>query len=386
MKLKKIWKFILIMVLLSTVAYASYFCYKEYKELFVAKKKEIKKVEEPKIKTYKLSMALVGDALYHSTVYKDGFQSDKTYNYDHQLTYITELLKNYDLKYYNQESILGGTELGLSTYPRFNSPYEVGDAYVKAGFNLVSLANNHTLDRGEKAILNSINYWKTKNDIMTAGSYYSVEDRTRSHVATKNNITYAFLSYTTLTNGLRVPEGKDYLVNVYSDEKAKADIEALPDNVDIIIVAIHWGIEYSHTPSEQQRTIANYLSSLGVDIIAGTHPHVVQPIEHINNTVVFYSLGNFISAQIGIERLIGLFGSLDITKTVNGNIVDVKIDNIKGDLLYTYYRNWRNFKVIPFCDLDEIILKNKNELKIKYEAIINKNDPTVTVGSLGLNQ
>lgn len=386
MKLKKIWKFILIMVLLSTVAYASYFCYKEHKELFVAKKKEIKKVEEPKIKTYKLSMALVGDALYHTSVYKDGLQSDGTYNYDKQLTYIKDLLENYDLAYYNQESILGGKELGLSTYPRFNSPYEVGDAYVKAGFNLISLANNHTLDRGEKAVLNSLNYWKTKNDIMTAGSYSSVEDRTRSHVATKNNITYAFLSYTTLTNGLRVPEGKDYLVNVYSDEKAKADIEALPDNVDIIIVAIHWGIEYSHTPSEQQRTIANYLSNLGVDIIAGTHPHVIQPVEHINNTVVFYSLGNFISSQKGIDRLIGLFGSLDITKTVEKEQITVNIDNIRGDLLYTYFRNYRNYTVIPFCNLDYSNLSNKDALKTKFEAYINKNDPTVTVGSLGLNQ
>ena len=111
------------------------------------KKTEIKK--EPEIKTSKLSLIMVGDALLHSSLYRDGYNNG-TYNFTSQLELIKPIVQNYDLAFYNQESILGGTELGLSDYPTFNSPKEFGDAMIDAGFNLVSLANNHTLDREKK--------------------------------------------------------------------------------------------------------------------------------------------------------------------------------------------------------------------------------------------
>ncbi len=335
---------------------------------------------------YHLSLGMVGDALYHSGVYNDGKQSNGSYNYDSQFVDIADIIQTYDLAYYNQETVLGGVELGLSTYPRFNSPQEVGNAFIKAGFDLVSLANNHTLDRGENAILNSVAYWREKSNIMTAGSYDSFEDQARSHIGEKNGITYAFLAYTYGTNGIPVPNGKEYLVNLINEENIKKEVEAVRDKVDIVIVAMHWGIEYTHTPTDEQRNQAQFLADLGVDIVIGSHPHVIQPIEHIGKTVVIYSLGNFISAQDGIQKRIGLLASLDIHKVVENNASTISIDNIKGDLLYTYHNgSYREFRVIPFYKLTNELLQDYETIKMNYEEIVNKNDPTIQVGTLGLS-
>ena len=103
----------------------------------------------------------VGDALIHGAVYKDAY-SNGVYDFNNMFTEVKPVFEQYDLRYYNQETILGGKDLGYSNYPRFNSPQEVGDAFVDAGFNLVSLATNHTMDKGERGVLNSVNYWKSK--------------------------------------------------------------------------------------------------------------------------------------------------------------------------------------------------------------------------------
>ncbi len=341
--------------------------------------------ELPKREEYQLTLGMVGDALYHSGCYNEGKMNDGTYNFDKQLADIAPIIKTYDLAYYNQETILGGVELGLSSYPRFNSPIEVGNAFINAGFDLVSLANNHTLDKGEKAILNSASYWRSQRGIMTAGSYDSFEDRARSHIGEKNGITYAFLAYTYGTNGIPVPKGKEYLVNVFDKEQAKSDILAVRDKVDVVLVSMHWGVEYTHTPTKEQREQAQFLSDLGVDVIIGSHPHVIQPIEHIGKTVVIYSLGNFISGQDDLMKRIGMIASVDIHKVVEEGMTTISIDNVKGDLVYTERTSgYRNFRILPFYQLDNSILPNYASVKTKYEAIINKNDETVQVGTLPL--
>ena len=111
-----------------------------------------------------VSMVMVGDALIHQSIYLSSKSGDG-YNFTNMLSKIKPIVSKYDIAYYNQETVLGGTKLGLSTYPRFNSPYEVGDAFRDAGFNMVSLANNHTLDRGKNAITNSVNYWNKLQEV-----------------------------------------------------------------------------------------------------------------------------------------------------------------------------------------------------------------------------
>lgn len=346
----------------------------EYVNVSVLKEKKEDAVDEPK--STSLSLVMVGDSLIHGAVYDDA-NSNGSYDFKPMLEEIKPIVSEFDLAFYNQETILGGTELGLSTYPRFNSPYEVGDAFINAGFNLVGLANNHTLDRGEQAIINSSNYWKEKG-IYVSGSYASQEERDNIEIREENGIKYALLSYTTWTNGLSIPGGKTYLLNRYDEEVVKQDIEKVKDKVDLLMVSMHFGDEYSHTPSSEQRKIANYLASLGVDIVIGHHPHVVQPIEFIDNTLVVYSLGNFISAQRGIEKLTGLMVSLNITKDLSTN--EISFSDIEAELLYTYSnydKGWRgNFKVYPYTKLTDSILSNHEMYYNKYMNIVLGGDTT----------
>ena len=363
--------------------------------------------DEEKEEVTSLSMIMVGDALIHSSIYNDAQEKTNYNGYDFasMLTYIKDIVSNYDLAYYNQEKILGGDEIGLSDYPTFNSPYEFGDAMLDAGFNMVSLATNHTIDRGQEAVENSCAYWKQHEDeVLYAGSYCSEEERNEVKVKEMNDITYSMLSYTYGTNGIPVPEGKEYMVNVWptdlaindpdSDdeyqaykEQVKKDIDAVRDKVDVLMVAMHWGVEYTHTPTAYQEDMANYLASLGVDIIIGSHPHVVQPVTWIDDTLVIYSLGNFISAQdteMDYAKMVGLMPSLTITKRTKGDDVDIEISDVKNDLIFTYYSGWRNFKVVPFASPDIYdYMSDASRLYDEYSAVIKDMDETMVVSELG---
>ena len=354
-------------------------------------KKKLTKVEVKAPQDYSVRLFMVGDALIHDSLYRDAKLADGSYDFRPMLEYIKPISSKYDLAYYNQETVLGGPELGYSNYPRFNSPYEVGDGFLDAGFNVVSLATNHTMDKGEAGVLNSVNYWKSKGDAVAySGQWSSFEDRLEqtSKIYEKNGITYAFLSYTTWTNGLETPAGKEYLNNVYSPEKAAEDIARVRDKADVIIVAMHWGIEYSLGVSANQEEIANYLSSLGVQIIIGAHPHVVEPVEYINDgkTFVIYSLGNICSDQEGNERLTGLMMELTIHKHIDvDDNVTVTIEHPKAELTYTksYYGGKRNFKVYPYSKLDTSLLSNYQALNEKYSAIVKSRYPELEWGVTG---
>ena len=318
-----------------------------------------------------MSLVSVGDALIHGAVYMDASIGNGNYDFSSMFTDIEPLIEDYDLKYYNQETIIGGKDLGVQHYPRFNSPDEIGLNLVNIGFNLVSLANNHTMDMGEKGILNSVKFWREQTGVAVSGQSDSFEDRNNIKVYEQNGIKYAFISYTEMTNGLPVPKGKEYLVNVYSDEQAKKDIESVKDKVDVIIVAMHWGEEYTHTPTYSQKREAEYLSSLGVNLIIGAHPHVIMPVDYVGDTLVIYSLGNFISGQspLGIDKIIGLMVGMDIV------VKDGKVtfENLDYKLLYTYCTsNYKNYKVIPFENLTDDILPNHEQLEKKYMEIVTR--------------
>ena len=355
----------------------------EYLTELLQRKKENIKSKFP-IKKYNLSLIMGGDALIHSAIYNDALKNGK-YDFKPMLENIKPIISKYDLAYYNQETILGGSELGLSTYPCFNSPYEVGDAFIDAGFNVVSLANNHTLDRGAKAIINSRKYWNAK-DVMVNGSSTSLEEKSNIDIKEKNGITYALLSYTTSTNG--ISRKNDYYVNWYSKENVKKEIEKIRDKVDLLMVAIHWGVEYNTGVTANQKEIAKYLSSLGVDIVIGCHPHVIEPIEYINNTLVIYSLGNFLSAQRTNEQLSGLLLSVNVNKTINNmtNMKKVEIKNPTAEFIYTYsnhsngYRN--GFKLYPYKMLNENIFKDYKMMYNTLKKRVTSLEPSVKVVEL----
>lgn len=393
-KLKKKAKGLIVLLLMVLVGFCGYEAY-SYKQASKPKeepKKVVKKKEKPKEpKEYNARVFMVGDALIHSAVYMDASNGDGTYNFKPMLEKIKPISSKYDIVYYNQETVLGGTELGLSNYPRFNSPYEVGDAFIDAGFNMVSLATNHTMDKNEEGVINSVNYWKKHKDkVVYSGQWISAEEREKevAQIYEKNGIKYAFLSYTTWTNGLETPPGKEYLNNVYSDEKAKNDIAKVKDKADIIIVAMHWGTEYSLGVNADQDRIAKFLSDQGVGLIIGAHPHVVEPVEYMNDgkTFVIYSLGNFISDQEGDERLTGLMMSVNIKKVVNvDDTVTVTVEDPHAELTYTksYYGGKRNFKVYPYPQLDYGLLSNKDALYEKYKKVVMEFYPQLKWGVTG---
>ncbi len=361
-------------------------------------------VNVPEDNTTSVSLIMVGDNLIHSSVYKDAKRLAGGTGYDFKpiIEYIKEKVQNYDLAYYNQETVLGGSKLGVSDYPTFNSPQEAGDAMIDAGFNLVSLATNHTMDRGEKAILSSIDYWKKQENVLAVGTYESEEERNEIQIREKNGIKYALLSYTYGTNGIAVPQGKDYLVNVWPTdlsindpqkdkdyqaykEQVKKDIEQVRDNVDVLMVAMHWGVEYTHNPTEYQKDSAQFLADNGVDIVIGSHPHVIQPVTWIDDTLVIYSLGNFLSAQNqdqNYNKMVGLMTSLNITKTVKDGKTEVKIDNVENELIFTSFniKSWSNFKVIPFSN-ENIgkYLPNYKSVYEMYKAVVQKLDLSMSV-------
>ena len=309
----------------------------------------------PVVETYEASLFMVGDALLHVPIYYYAQQGDGSYEFSPYFEYIEPIAKQYDLAYYNQETILGGTELVLSGYPKFNAPQEYGRDMVEAGFNLVSTANNHSLDRGEAGIISSENFWATQEGVVVDGTNKSQEGQDKVKINEVNGISYAFISYTYGMNGLLPPEGKEYLVNCYEGhvDELLNKIKYGKENADVVIVAIHWGNEYWTEPSEEQFDLAKQMAEAGADIIIGNHPHIIQPIEWLNDhkTICFYALGNFISAQEG-DNLAGMMAALKITKTVTDGEVAIEISDVKADLHYTYSENYANSRVIPFSKLE----------------------------------
>ena len=339
---------------------------------------EMQEVIAPKeLPERRMSIAMVGDALIHTGIFMDAsinktYKSTDEYDFTKMFKKLKTKIKKYDLRYYNQESIIGGGE--PSNFPLFCSPDAIGTDLVKTGFNLVSLANNHSFDCREEGLLYSIDFWKKQpKRVHTAGSYASFEERDDIPVYEKNDIKYSFLSYTIPTNGFHTPQGKEYLVNEYSREQVKKDVEtAKSKGAEVIMVAMHWGTEYTHEPTAEQREEAKYLSEIGVNLIIGSHPHVIQPIEYVGDTLCIYSLGNLISAQheLGLPKTIGLLVGTDIV------VKDGKVtfDKTKFDLLYTYMVTVvKGYEVIPFSMLSDSYLKGYEDINKEYREIVDPN-------------
>lgn len=329
-------------------------------------------------------LTCVGDILAHEEVIWDA-ENKNGYDFDKMFDLVRPIIKDSDIAFCNQESLIGGAKQGLhggefkkigfEKNPVFNSPFELGDAVYNCGFNMISLANNHVLDNGEASVRNSIQFWHEKN-VITSGSWNTDINRKlgNAKIYSKNGIKFAFLAYTTRYNSIIPEPGKEYLTNIFSKEKAAEDIKQVRDRADVVIVSMHWGTEYNlgKTDSEQ-RDIARFLSELGVDLIIGHHPHVIEPIERINNTIVIYSLGNFIACQTGdvLMKRIGAIVKVKIKKTNN----KVKIDLINTELTYIYYnsKEHTDFKIIPFHQLGDKHLRNYKEIEKEYKKYIKYN-------------
>lgn len=266
---------------------------------------------EPEEKEIQLLM--VGDNLMHLGIIHTGMMEDGTCNYDFLFEGIEEFLAEAEIKMINQETIFGGNEKGASGFPTFNSPTEVGDAIAQAGFNVVLHSSNHAADMKIEGMENSIEFWKKYPEVTMVGIHEEGESPMK--ILTIDGIRFAILNYTYGPNLETLPrsiEGHlDMLCNY--DEANRIDFTTLHPDVltditraevmaDVVIVCPHWGTEYTTKPSSYQKKFAMQMTEAGADIIIGTHPHVVQPMEWIeaengNQALCYYSLGNYVSTQ-----------------------------------------------------------------------------------------
>lgn len=294
-----------------------------------------------------VSFSAVGDNLIHNSIYMYNAIGNDKYNFNDIYEHTIYLTQDADISYINQETICGGVELGLSSYPSFNGPVEVLDGVNSAGFNWIAASSNHTMDAGEQGIINQINNVKNNySDTIITGSHRSQEEADQSQVIEKNGVRVGVLGYTYGLNGYVKPEGKDYLVDVIDKEKMKADLTKLDKVSDIIVVSMHWGDEYSFTVNDELRDLSQYLSDLGVDVIIGEHPHVIQPMDYVfgkdgNKTLVIYSLGNFLSAQDEADRMLGGMARFKIQ--YNKSNKEVEIKDVKFLPTITYIRGNMEF-------------------------------------------
>ena len=315
--------------------------------------------------TKRVSMIMFGDALIHGTVYRDSLNRG---SYLPMFDNFKSDIESSDIAYYNQETIIGCDYMPFSPYPTFNTPQSFGKDMVDLGFNLVSTANNHSYDMGEKGLLCSIDFWDSL-DVEYAGTYNSEDKRNNESVFTINGIDFGFLSYTYGTNGLNPPKDKSYYINYIDKDLIIKDINNIKDNVDFLMVAMHFGDEYSFNENQTQRELSRLMVDNGVDLIIGSHPHVIQPIEWINDSLVIYSLGNMISAQEGIERLSGL--SVKLEFVLNGQ--DKSIENVEPKLIYTDFEGYyTNFKLHYYDDIDDTYINNYQDHKDMLESVVFK--------------
>jgi poly-gamma-glutamate capsule biosynthesis protein CapA/YwtB (metallophosphatase superfamily) len=335
------------------------------------KEMETKEPKEPIRIQQEITIAAIGDMLIHSSVYNDARDESGGYDFKPMLERVKPFLSDATISIANQETMIGGTALGLSSYPTFNSPTEVGDALKWAGIDVVSLANNHTLDRGEKAIQQAIKHWETI-DMMYTGAYKNEKDQETTRIyKTEEGISVAFLSYTYGTNGIPVPTGGNYLVNLIDLKKIATDIEEAQEEADAVVVSLHFGNEYERMPNQAQMDLVQFVANQGADVVIGHHPHVLQPVDWVtgekgNKTLVIYSLGNFLSGQDEYFRQVGGVMKFSITKTIENGDTAITVHTPEFLPTYVKYENWRDYEVIPMYQLTNADLPNANQ---KYKEI-----------------
>lgn len=268
----------------------------------------------------KVSLVAVGDNLIHNTLIASGEKQGGSRDYTQFYEHIKQHIEPADIAVINQETMLGGEAFDFAGYPMFNTPWEVGTAAIDAGFDVFTCATNHSMDVGSAGVEKELEFFNNHKSVVHIGTNASEEAYNAVTYYEKNNITFALLNYTYGTNGISLPKDKPWLINLMDKEKIKKDMTEARKNADVVLVFPHWGTENSHEISSYQEEYTKLFSDLGADIIIGTHPHVLQPVQWYENkstgkkTLVYYSLGNFISHQTSLDQLCGGMAEITIEK------------------------------------------------------------------------
>jgi poly-gamma-glutamate capsule biosynthesis protein CapA/YwtB (metallophosphatase superfamily) len=326
---------------------------------------------KPKSEIKEAKLIAVGDIMMHDTQTRSGYDPKRqTYNFDSFFTPVKNILSTGDWVIGNLETPLAGEDVGGYTgYPLFNAPPQLLDAAKKAGFNILTTANNHALDRGEKGVIKTIANIRDRQ-IAATGTARSAAEGDRVLISTKNNISLAILAYTYGTNGIPIPKGKDYLVSLIDEKKIVKDIaKARKKGADAIAISLHFGEEYQRQPNPQQQQLVENLLKAGADIVLGSHPHVVQPYKiftfkrkdgKTRKAVAIYSMGNFISGQARNYTDLGVIFQVTIRKKNPEKTTEITGIKTMPTWVHRYTLNDRlKYRVLP---LEKTVTQKKDSL------------------------
>ena len=279
---------------------------------------------------------MVGDILLHTPVEESCLQPDGSYDYDSLFSHTKEEIAAADLALVNQEVIIGGADLGISGYPCFNADYSLCDSLVGAGFDVICHATNHAMDKGRAGLVNCAEYWRDEYPQITVLGIHDIADTSTScgadpAIIELGDMRIAVLNYTYGTNGISLPADMPYAVDLLNEEQVAADIQRAEELADFTIVCPHWGTEYRLTSDASQEKWTKIFAENGADLILGTHPHVIEPIEWVTDEasehemLVYYSLGNFVNWTSGTgegvaNRMVGGMAEVTLTKNDNGEV------------------------------------------------------------------
>jgi poly-gamma-glutamate synthesis protein (capsule biosynthesis protein) len=267
--------------------------------------------DSPQKEAPQVHLIMVGDVLLHTPVEESCMREDGSYSYDALFAQTKEQIGEADLALVNQEVIIGGTELGITGYPSFNASFSLCDSLVDAGFDVICHATNHAMDKGKKGIVACSEYWEEHYpDIEVLGIHSEKQTSTAYGAepylyvvqgADGDTLTLAILNYTYGTNGIALPEDMPYAVDLMDEKQVVEDIQRAEELADFTIVCPHWGTEYRLQPDSYQEKWTRIFLQNGVDLVLGTHPHVIEPIEWVRDEenghemLVYYSLGNYVN-------------------------------------------------------------------------------------------
>lgn len=309
-----------------------------------------------------ITFAAAGDIIVHSNVYKYAGElaqnTDAEYNFKPMIANIKDIISSVDIAFVNQESPCAGKERGgYSGYPMFNTPDEIADAVLDCGFDVVNIANNHMLDKGASGHIRNVEFWNSK-DVTLIGGFLDKEDYENIRIVEKDGTKIAFLAYTYSTNGITLPSSSEIVVPYEVYDEIDRQTKAARKMADIVIVSMHWGHEDWFSPSDNQKNLANMMTENGVDVIIGTHPHVLQPIEWKtrddgHKTLVIYSLGNLISTMMYSRNMLGSLCTFTILEA-NG---EYSITDVEMIPTMTYYKSgFSSPTVYLYKDFDDNML------------------------------
>lgn len=290
---------------------------------------------------YTVDILAVGDNIAHKPIRESGIKENGEWNYDHVYQYVKEDIEKADLAIITQETVFVEDREDVSGYPSFGTPVEFGDALVNAGFDVVAHATNHILDKGTDSIEYTMDWWEEKYPkVEVLGIHDSEESAEEISVVTCKKMKIAMLDFTYDLNGLELPEKKSYMVDVFDEEKVRKDIRAAKELGDVVMVVMHVGEEYNQDIDAQTKEWVDLFLEEGVDVVLGSHPHVVRTAETLtgedgHKMLVYYSLGNFTSTQEDLPSIMGAMAKFTLRKDVKTG--EIQISNQEFLPLLMYY-------------------------------------------------